>query len=683
MNKIIMSRFKFSIIFKRRSYVHMKKLLSLGLFGFIFINILYLIGLKKEFKITGLENNFYKPKFERNISDEDCYASVPSNSFIDLNLNSKDKESIKNVCSDKIDWLIINDNAIVIYNYDYLIKSQIIINKCKYSTIEWHLDDFNYKLNDFIEIKNGSKLDTSKEFFYIICDYSYENQKWPFSYEYKTLHARIFSDQQQESNDKQPINVFLLGFDSVSKNYWLNNLPLSSSYLNNHLKAEVLNRYNIVGDGTPANLIPLLCSINEEDLPNTIKNTENSNYVNEVYPFIWNNFTEYLNYSSLFAEDWPSIGTFQYRMKGMSKPPTRHYMRPVQLFIENEDLDKDCINGRSLLRFNLDYANDFMNKYKSTGFFGFMFLNYYSHDTQDKLSLMDGEIFNFLTRFNNQKAIRDNTILIILSDHGPRFGSNRESIRGLLNERNPFFSIYIPELFKKRYKNEYDNFMNNKIQLLTPMDIHKTFLDLINLELKKDILNGKNKYISPSAISLFDTINYNRTCQDANIDNHWCSCLKRTKLVLDEYLIQAALLFTDYINNNLLKNHLNMCHELHLDQILNVYLIDSHISKNKQTKKKINQDINTQFNLLTEPEVKIDYEEYFFQIKTIPNNAIYEFTMTNELNYLNKHKIKTPLDFVSNIKINKDKISRINMYGNQSDCIKNDYPDLRKYCYCI
>ena len=215
------------------------------------------------------------------------------------------------------------------------------------------------------------------------------------------------------------------------------------------------------------------------------------------------------------------------------------------------------------------------------------------------------------------------------------------------------------------------------------MDIHKTFLDLINLELKKDILNGKNKYISPSAISLFDTINYNRTCQDANIDNHWCSCLKRTKLVLDEYLIQAALLFTDYLNNNLLKNHLNMCHELHLDQILNVYLIDSHISKNKQTKKKINQDINTQFNLLTEPEVKIDYEEYFFQIKTIPNNAIYEFTMTNELNYLNKHKIKTPLDFVSNIKINKDKISRINMYGNQSDCIKNDYPDLRKYCYCI
>jgi hypothetical protein len=73
--------------------------------------------------------------------------------------------------------------------------------------------------------------------------------------------------------------------------------------------------------------LPFLTSKHENELPTTLKFTLNSNYVDQVYPFVWRNFSEILDYATLFAEDDPEIGTFQYRMVGMSKPPVDHYMR--------------------------------------------------------------------------------------------------------------------------------------------------------------------------------------------------------------------------------------------------------------------------------------------------------------------------------------------------------------------
>jgi len=125
----------------------------------------------------------------------------------------------------------------------------------------------------------------------------------------------------------------LLGFDSVARIDWPKLLPKSTETLRN-LETVFLNGFNIVGDGTPASLIPLLTSQMEHELPNTMRNTLNSDYVDRVYPFLWSNFSDILGYETLFGEDFPEIGTFQYKMKGMSKPPVNHYMRYKILFID-------------------------------------------------------------------------------------------------------------------------------------------------------------------------------------------------------------------------------------------------------------------------------------------------------------------------------------------------------------
>lgn len=54
------------------------------------------------------------------------------------------------------------------------------------------------------------------------------------------------------------LNVLMFGFDSLSKNTFIRKLPKSYEYFKDQLHGTVLQGYNIVGDGTPQALIPIL-----------------------------------------------------------------------------------------------------------------------------------------------------------------------------------------------------------------------------------------------------------------------------------------------------------------------------------------------------------------------------------------------------------------------------------------
>lgn len=72
--------------------------------------------------------------------------------------------------------------------------------------------------------------------------------------------------------------------------------------------------YNIVGDGTPQALTPILTGKTELELPDVRKRFIHTQNV-DVYPFIWNDFQEN-GYVTAFLEDLPSTGIYQYRLKG-------------------------------------------------------------------------------------------------------------------------------------------------------------------------------------------------------------------------------------------------------------------------------------------------------------------------------------------------------------------------------
>nr|CDJ83583.1 Protein of unknown function DUF229 domain containing protein [Haemonchus contortus] len=122
-------------------------------------------------------------------------------------------------------------------------------------------------------------------------------------------------------------------------------MPKTVEVLEKSLGAVVLNGYNIVGDGTPQAFIPILTASTEEELPLTRKRFRNANYVDDVYPFIWNNFSS-AGYVTLYGEDAFAIGTFTYRLKGFRNQPTDHYTRPI--FKEYEREGGNCLGSEPL-----------------------------------------------------------------------------------------------------------------------------------------------------------------------------------------------------------------------------------------------------------------------------------------------------------------------------------------------
>lgn len=83
----------------------------------------------------------------------------------------------------------------------------------------------------------------------------------------------------------------MMGFDSLSRNAFIRKLPKTYKYIIENLSGDVLKGYNIIGDGTPQALIPLLTGYTELELPETRKRMSNADFVN-IYPMIWKKYQE-------------------------------------------------------------------------------------------------------------------------------------------------------------------------------------------------------------------------------------------------------------------------------------------------------------------------------------------------------------------------------------------------------
>ena len=366
-------------------------------------------------------------------------------------------------------------------------------------------------------------------------------------------------------------------------------------------------------------------------------------------------------------------------MLGFKQQPTTHYMAPFFLNGQKENLLKNqgfCLHGKTYFSLSIDYLEDYMHAYKSHGFFGLMHMKHYTHNSNIRLSYLDDQLHQFLERFHTNTSLSSNTILVLYSDHGSRFSEQRQSVKGLLQERNPFFSIYLPPLFQQRYPNEFENLKNNSKRLLTPMDVHATLVDLIGLE-SGELTNVSQQISRQRGSSLFTTIASDRSCADAGIDTQWCGCLTRKQVTMSADLDRLVDRFIAVVNTEIIGQHTDTCHTLELDRVNQVYLLNSGIdiqANNIQASPKEQMRFR-KLGLIGPAHIEYNFEKYFFQVQLKPALLIFEFTISIE------KKLDSDVSG-EKIEFDKSEISRINSYSNHSFCITNSFPDLRKYCVC-
>lgn len=287
--------------------------------------------------------------------------------------------------------------------------------------------------------------------------------------------------------------------------------------------------YNIVGDGTPQALLPILTGKKETELPESRRGFPNASFV-DVFPWIWKQYKK-AGYVTQWAEDMQSIGTFQLRMLGFKQPPVDHYMRVFYLEAERyyNRFRRLCLGSISRHKNMINWVKEFFLAYEKKPKFSFIFHSEASHNYNNPLALLDDDLLDFLKHLKSS-GVMDSTILLFMSDHGVRVSDLRQYSQGKLEERLPFFSIKMPKDFQEKYPEAMRNLRLNSRKLTTPFDINETLKNILKFdyeEIKSSARNdGKKQWDPmPRGISLFKSIPEERSCKDASIEAHWCSCL--------------------------------------------------------------------------------------------------------------------------------------------------------------
>lgn len=210
---------------------------------------------------------------------------------------------------------------------------------------------------------------------------------------------------------------------------------------------------------------------------------------------------------------------------------------------------KLCLGSQRPIDVLFKYLKKFTKSLADQLSFSFFWTSSMTHDFINYPMLIDNDLSELLLQLKSQKYL-DNTILFVLSDHGIRFGSFRQTtFQGMVEERlrktdnqilqsdlqvltDPisaaFFAV-LPRSFKQKFPLAVRNLKRNSRRLTTHFDVFETLKDLSNIDtnllsnekLRKRSDDLKERELNlPRGISLFLEIPGERTCESAGVERY-------------------------------------------------------------------------------------------------------------------------------------------------------------------
>ncbi|KAH8334131.1 hypothetical protein KR059_006910 [Drosophila kikkawai] len=451
---------------------------------------------------------------------------------------------------------------------------------------------------------------------------------------------------------QERLSVMILGLDSMSHLNFLRQMTRSANYIRKNLSHVEMWGYNKVGDNTYPNVVPLLTGLDDQELglacPTSSKFFDNCS-------FIWKRFQQ-LGYRTAFGEDVVALSTFTLDRSGFNKQPTEYYMRAVMLEMERELASEQklnmflCMGCRRTADVLLEYIRKLVPRLSQDLSFSFFWTSALTHDYFNYPAMLDQALLDQLKQLQ-ESGLLNRTVVMLMSDHGLRWGSFRRTYQGMMEERQPLMMMLYPPWMNDRYPQAIANLRLNARRLTTPFDVYSTMLSLMNLgKLEADQVQRQAAELDepdstmPRGISLFLPVPAARTCEQAGIASHWCTCHQRQELQTNDARVQRAARYLVRLINHRLKGN-PQCRTLFLNSILQAFIAAPH--------SKILKEISTDYAV-----------DITLRLQTKPGLGVFESTIR-----MSGYK-----------SVLTGTISRLNLYGSQSYCLNDN--NLKMFCYC-
>lgn len=330
-------------------------------------------------------------------------------------------------------YLWINLTEVELKKYYNISSSEQL--QCYYTSFT-RLTDYSVAKNETINLIHfgqRTKVDAS-EFIQVFCENSNQSQL------YVDFHS-FFPKRQDEgpTDAHEKYSVMILGLDSVSKLNFHRMMNASATTVLDELGAIEMHGYNKVGDNTYPNLIPLLSGLSADELHGACQSSNASMYFDNCH-FIWNDFKQ-KGFGTLFSEDSAILSLFNYFKNGFEKQPVDYYFRTVLHQMEKDIAFnkvgnyKLCLGSQRPIDVLFKYIRKFMKSVADQLFFSFFWTSSMTHDFINHPMLIDNDLSDLLVEMKRAKHL-EKTILLLLSDHGLRFGSFRQTtFQGMVEER--------------------------------------------------------------------------------------------------------------------------------------------------------------------------------------------------------------------------------------------------------
>ena len=552
-------------------------------------------------------------------------------------------DSFAQLTYDIKDELFINWTAAKLPPYNGIIMycTYIPIYRPKYTPTD----------KNFVQFLNESKPFYSSvkihyDFVRVLCynkrndvQYKYYHSFFPRNKSADVLFHKRYIKHISENPTTERLNVIMLGIDSLSRLTSVRQMKKTRQYMKETLGAIEMTGYNKIGEDTVSNTLAFTLGKFKSKVTN-----------NEDEQYIWEQFS-LKGYRTLLSEDRPDLA-FSERFK---ISPTEYFDRPLRIAMKEgrRPGHNICFRNKLHAELLLAYVYKFLDSYKRDPYFVFMWTTSVAHHYFNGPLTADVHFHAFLKQLY-EEGLLNNTVLVLFSDHGYRYGDLRITEIGRYEARLPLMFLYVPEWLRKKYPLVNKNLQTNKHLLSTPFDLYETLKDVL-------YFGRPQETTKPSArgVSWFKPIPFNRTCASAAVSTHFCACLSKTPLSVTDQIVQRAGQTLVKTILQFLQPYSDLCKPLKLAKINKAFLITSaNLSESEDKMIKALDKVTGHVNVLQ------------IVITALPNDAMFEATYEEDIYDDRSNGIRD--------------ISRINAYGNTADCLHDKQIDktIRNYCFC-